>query len=586
MAKVSTRAGGGRRRVWRQLGERQLWSWRFFIYTIPNYVIAYWIINFLPFEVYQGNWVVVGIVSHLVFIPFGLAVRILVPKRAFKHRLAPLMNLALFALAGLLKNWVEVLLGMQLGVIADPRWVLNLSSGALGMVYLVLIYIGIFGERVRHLATMSALISKREQLIELRKQRQESLRKHEQALRSQAQELILPRLREFEQLLGNQAKVQEQVEYLRNTLLNTVRPLAVQLQDRRSVQYFDELNERIRTVKSVAFLDRLDLWRDVRPWIVFIAFMPGYINGSILLVGTQTFIKELPFMAITFASLVLVKLIGKLTFLTNKFLKMTLFLVVPAAGVFTTWLLQSQAVSSPQLKIAYLVPVVWGFGLIYIGTAFVTALSAAQNAAESELAAKNAELQAEWEIFQRDFWVANKRWSYLLHGEIQAALTTAIARLTIRPIVTSIDIAEVRADMDRILQSLSRPLNIEIDLKAAMDDLVEVWHGVVAITFTGSRDAVDLLDKDGFAKQSISEICKEAVSNAYRHGKATKVEIDMRIVSKRFELTITNDGVAPKEGCEQGIGSKMLDDLAPRWSLTSDGSLTTLKAGVPSSEIS
>ena len=232
MAKDSIRGDGGRRRVWRQLGERQLWGWRFFIYTIPNYVIAYWIINFLPFEVYQGNWVVVGIVSHLVFIPFGLAVRILVPKRAFKHRLAPLMNLALFALAGLLKNWVEVLLGMQLGVMVDPRWALNLSSGALGMVYLVLIYIGIFGERVRHLATMSSLISKREQLIELRKQRQESLRKHEQALRSQAQELILPRLSEFENLLGNQEKVHEQVEYLRNTLLNTVRPLALQMQDR------------------------------------------------------------------------------------------------------------------------------------------------------------------------------------------------------------------------------------------------------------------------------------------------------------------------------------------------------------------
>jgi hypothetical protein len=586
MAKGNTRAGGGRHRVWQQLGERQLWSWRFFIYTIPNYVVAYWIINFLPFEVYQGDWVIVGVVSHLVFIPLGLAVRVLIPKSAFKHRLAPLMNLMLFALAGLLKNWVEVLLGMQLGVIVDPRWALNLSSGALGMVYLVLIYIGIFGERVRHITTMSALLSKREQLIDLRSQRQESLRKHEQGLRSQAQELILPRLREFEQLLGSQSKVQDQVEYLRNTLLSTVRPLALQLQDRRSVQYFDKFDEKIQTVKSVAFFDRLDLWRDVRPLVVFAAFMPGYANGSILLVGAETFIKELPFMLITFASLVVVKLMGKLKALTNKFLKMTVFLVIPATGVFTTWLFQSQSVVSPQLKIAYLVPVIWGFGLIYIGTAFVTALTAAQKVAERELSESNAALQAEWEIYQRDFWVANKRWSYLLHGEIQAALTTAIARLTIRPIVTSLDVAEVREDMDRILQSLSKPLNIEIDLKAAMDDLVEVWHGVVAITYTGSKEAVDLLDKDGFAKQSISEICKEAVGNAYRHGKATKVEIDLRILSKRFELTITNDGVAPLEKRSKGIGSKMLDDLAPRWTLTNVDGITTLKARVPSSELS
>jgi len=585
MAKDHPRSSGGRRRVWRQLGDRQLWSWRFFIYTIPNYLIAYYIINFLPFEVYQGDWVIVGVVSHLVFIPMGLAVRILVPKSAFKHRLAPLMNLVLFALAGLLKNLVEVLLGMQLGVIVDPRWALNLSSGALGMVYIVLIYIGVFGERVRHITTMSNLLSKREQLIELRSQRQESLRKHEQGLRSQAQELILPRLREFEQLLGNQSKVQDQVEYLRSTLLHTVRPLALQLQDRRSVQYFDKFNENIQTVKSVAFFDRLDLWRDVRPLVVFLAFMPGYANGSILLVGAETFIKELPFMLITFASLVVIKLIGKIKALTNKFLKVTIFLVIPAVGVFTTWLYQSESVASPQLKIAYLVPVIWGFGLIYIGTAFVTALSTAQNAAEREMVANNAALQAEWEIYQRDFWVANKRWSYVLHGEVQAALTTAIARLTMRPIITSLDVAEVREDMDRIVQSLSKPLNAEIDLKAVMDDLVEVWHGVVAITYAGSQEAVDLLDKDEFAKQSISEICKEAVGNAYRHGQASKVEINLQIVSKRFELTISNDGIAPVEQRSIGIGSKMLDDLAPRWSLTNTGGITTLKARVPSSAL-
>jgi hypothetical protein len=393
-------------------------------------------------------------------------------------------------------------------------------------------------------------------------------------------------LREFEQLLGNQSKVQDQVEYLRSTLLNTVRPLALQLQDRRSVQYFDKFNESIQVVKSVAFFDRLDLWRDVRPLIVFLAFMPGYVNGTILLFGVETFIKELPFMLITFASLVVVKLIGKIKALANKFLKATTFLVLPAVGVFTTWLYQSESVASPQLKIAYLVPVIWGFGLIYIGTAFVTALSTAQNAAERELVDNNAALQAEWEIYQRDFWVANKRWSYLLHGEIQAALTTAIARLTMRPIITSLDVAEVREDMDRIVQSLSKPLNAEIDLKAAMDDLVEVWNGVVDITYKGSREAVDLLDNDDFAKQSISEICKEAVGNAYRHGKATKVEIDLQVVSKRFELTITNDGVAPAEGRSKGIGSKMLDDLAPRWSLTSEGSRTTLKARVPSSQLS
>ena len=578
-------SSGSRQRIWNQLGERNLWGWRFFLYTIPNYIVAYYIINFLPFEVYKGNWVIVGVLSHLVFIPMGLAVRILVPKSAFKHRLAPLLNLVLFALAGLLKNFVEVLLALQLGVMNDPRWLLNLSSGAFGMVYLVLIYVSIFGERLRHLKIMSSLLSKRSQLIELRNQRQESLKKHEQTLRSQAQELILPRLREFEQLLGKQMKVQEQVDYLRHTLLNTVRPLATQLQDRRSVQYFESFGKETTQVRSVAFFERLDLWRDVRPVVVFLAFMPGYINGSILLVGVEKFIQGFPFIMITFAALLMVKLAGKTKALANTIVKLALFLGLPAVGIFTSWLFQIQYVDGQQLKLAYLLPVAWGFGLIYIGTAFVTALSAAQKVAERELAESNAALQAEWEIYQRDFWVANKRWSYVLHGEVQAALTTAIARLTIRPIITPLDVAEVREDMARITQSLSKPLDAKIDLRSAMGDLAEVWHGVVAITYAGSQEAVDLLDKDEFAKQSISEICKEAVGNAYRHGQASKVEINLQIVSKRFELTISNDGIAPVEQRSKGIGSKMLDDLAPRWSLTNTGGITTLKARVPSSAL-
>jgi hypothetical protein len=50
-------------------------------------------------------------------------------------------------------------------------------------------------------------------------------------------------------------------------------------------------------------------------------------------------------------------------------------------------------------------------------------------------------------------------------------------------------------------------------------------------------------------------------------------------------LTISNDGIAPVEQRSKGIGSKMLDDLAPRWSLTNTGGITTLKARVPSSAL-
>jgi signal transduction histidine kinase len=575
----------GRKRIWRQLGDRNLWSWRFFFFTIPNYAVAYLLVNFLPTGVFEFYWLYVGFASHLVLVPIALAVRIFVPKSAFRHRLAPVMNLVLIGIAGLVRNLCEDIIEFQMGFTPEPLWVLDMSSGAFGLIYLALIYVSIFGERVRHLGVMAHLLEKRDQLLELRNTRQQSLQKHEQSLRLAAQELILPRLHEFETILEEKTPVQDQVEYLRSTLLNTVRPLAQQLQDRRSVNYFEDFSSKAGAVRSLEFFKRLDLVRDVRPFMVLAAFFPGYANGAILIAGLGPFLSGLVYVPIAFASLYVVRLIGAWVKFKGTIIKTAIFVGLPAIGLITMSYLQTRLVESDLVRLAVLVAELWGFGLIYVGTAFVTALSAHQRQMEREVADYNAALQSEWEIYQRDFWVENKRWSYILHGEVQAALTTAIARLTMRPIVTRLDIDEVRQDLARVVQSLSKPTNASINLKEAMDELVEVWRGVVEITYSGSKEAVDLLESDEFAKQCIAEICKEAISNAYRHGQARSVTIHLEIKASRFALTITNDGLAPSVKASKGIGSKMLDDLAPRWSLTRKEGVTTLQALVPSSAL-
>jgi hypothetical protein len=584
-SRFTTRTGG-RARIWKQIGNRDLWGMRFFFFTIPNYAVAHLLVNFLPFDYYRGGWILAAVLSHLVFLPIGLLVRFLVPKKAFRSRHAPLMNIGLFALAGLLKNLAEIEIAIRIGVMQEPEYAVNLTAGVLGITYLLFIYVAIFAERVNHIRAMAELVSKRDQLLELRDRSQDSLRKHEQGLRASAQDIILPRLREFEALLGSKSPVAEQVEFLRTTLATTVRPLAKQLQERRSVSYFEEFAKKTAKVPAVKFFTLLDLYRDVRPYLVWAVFLPGFVNGSILLVEADIFFRGLPALVIPLLSLVLVEQLGRFKLFKKMPLKLAAFFIIPIAAMVASWTYQTSVVDSAQLKTAILVTQLWGFGLIYMGSAFVTALSASQAKTEKMLAEYNDALRSEWELFQRDLWIANKRWGYVLHGEVQAALTTAIARLTMRPIVTEIDIEEVRSDLRRIENTLTKSVDVEIDLQSAMRDLAEVWQGVLQVNYSGSKEAVELLELDKYAKQCISEICKEAISNAFRHGNAKNVTIDLRVQDQRFALTITNDGNAPEVSRKAGIGSQMLDDLAPRWRLTRVNDLTTLQALVPSAALS
>ena len=86
---------------------------------------------------------------------------------------------------------------------------------------------------------------------------------------------------------------------------------------------------------------------------------------------------------------------------------------------------------------------------------------------------------------------------------------------------------------------------------------------------------------------SLVEICREAVSNAHRHGSATTMTIQIdRPEDVTLLLTCTNNGSEPTSS-SGGMGTQMMDALTVEWSLEykKTAGLTVLSALLPISNL-
>lgn len=121
-------------------------------------------------------------------------------------------------------------------------------------------------------------------------------------------------------------------------------------------------------------------------------------------------------------------------------------------------------------------------------------------------------------------------------------------------------------------------------LGPAIKEIVATWQGVCDVEVQVDSASKKLVSKDPRLSMCVNEILKEAVSNAVRHGDARNAQASLKVADEGvLDLTITNDGSAPRIGGRKGIGSKLLDELTVDWSLGFDSATaqTILTARLP-----
>jgi anti-sigma regulatory factor (Ser/Thr protein kinase) len=230
---------------------------------------------------------------------------------------------------------------------------------------------------------------------------------------------------------------------------------------------------------------------------------------------------------------------------------------------------------------AFVLIVFVGFGVaLASAVTLLVVVSRRQEQAEESLRHLSESIELLTARKRKELWINRRNLSWVLHGPVQSAMLSAAIALS----QADLSDAQRRAIGTRIREAadnLTATPERRANLQLALAELSTVWSDSCAIHVTISDDIAALLNEDSSTATSVSEITREAVSNAVRHGHATAINIEIGPkFAGRLHLTVSDNGEGLGPDPTPGLGSAILDELAMAWSRSSPGTGTLLKADI------
>lgn len=205
--------------------------------------------------------------------------------------------------------------------------------------------------------------------------------------------------------------------------------------------------------------------------------------------------------------------------------------------------------------------VVWLTLLLLFGGAVATAVRARAVVREAVMHAVGPQGLREIAIKDHDRLVA-QRLASRLHADVQGQMLATARRIRAHHDAPEVVKAEL-SQLDQLLCGLHDALN-QADpgvLSEQLAKLVSQWQGFLTV----QTDVSDVRDETHTTR--IVEVVREALTNAVRHGLATTVTVTVRSNAQGVGVTVTDDGIGPRNGpC--GLGSTFFAAVSlGNWSL-------------------
>ena len=457
------------------------------------------------------------------------------------------------------------MLALQFGLVSGVDWGQRIIAGFLLGVALLTFYTLALGAGIEHQKTMTELQTAQRFLIRQRRSSETVVESENFRLLNQAQSLLTPKLDAIHRLLEEKGAISASILELKSLISNTVRPLSQELST-----YAQKLSNRPDPLKVSAIpirilSPRVELKNSVKLLMIILFTLPSQFIITAMIDGSATAFMALPSFLLGFIILYLLRLLIPINLVLSRGLA-----IMALAGIGVLTGLPSYfylvATSSNESAVFLFSMIVFAPACGVTGFAVAGALDRDRLAAESKLIQENAAIDFESSVFDQRVWLARRRWSFVIYGTVQAALTAALTRLSTKTQITSVELA--LQDLERAQNSLRSTPTSDVDLSVAMLELADTWRGICEVTTYFHDSALTGLEQSANARVCFNEIAKEVVSNAVRHGQAKQVTIETRISGKGIlSLKASNNGALLPENFEQGVGSQMLDELCIDWSL-------------------
>jgi two-component sensor histidine kinase len=207
---------------------------------------------------------------------------------------------------------------------------------------------------------------------------------------------------------------------------------------------------------------------------------------------------------------------------------------------------------------------------------------------ECELASVTREL--DWEIaranqLQRQ---QQKRLARTLHGPVQATVNAAAIKVDAAILAgtwTPEQAAIAQSDVVRALALLRNDdYRDTVDLVNVFARVQATWAGISDIEFHAPDDVLSAVAQDPTCAHVLADIVTEACANAAWHARAPHVSVTIdQPSSRRLVRVVVEDdgGTQPTLEAHEGMGTRILDEVAVEWARTSTTTGTLLIAVLP-----
>ena len=481
----------------------------------------------------------------------------------------PIATLIAFVCAQGIRGSILGFSTVFLGFTDDPKLAFRIVSGGVfisTVLSVIAISIAVFDE---HSNLVRTLENKTDELSQLRTSMDTRLQEATKNLRQYAQQVVTPRIDQIDQLLvalksgGNKdVAVHEMQEYVETEL----RPFSHLIAHDKSLQSLNVSAEK--STKKLELPKSINLSQSMRPYVTTVLFFVTYVAAA---QRTMTLVEALPFHAVTTALLIFYfgsfkKLFG------NRDTPLAIGLVIGASifasvGPLILFVEAFLPIDIPQNISSATVFVGLIFGFANLG---YTILTSQRTQLASELTATIEDLESTISLLSQKEWLSRRQVGYVMHGSLQSALNAAVLQLGSASNPTPELIESVRGDIAGALARVGFESGQSYSFEQAQQEISKIWAGTIETKWQVSPDALEALRKNPATSECLAEVLREAVSNASKHGKATKVEIAVNIEDSVLVLEATDNGSSSNTGKTQGLGTELLDDVCSSWSLEPD----------------
>jgi len=349
---------------------------------------------------------------------------------------------------------------------------------------------------------------------------------------------------------------------------NQVRPLSRELQAKvqvlRSIIPPDSEMQGTKSLRKLRVIPRIDS--------SFIASYVIAIPNILLTILSKSDLSATLFVAAVSVSYPLLGRIIQFT-LSRKKIPVASALVAPALVSIIAYLPTGYViyVLAQQYELVGLTTLTAGGVLLFTNIASTAwfALQRSRDENAAEILRVNAEIRHELDLLDQSVWVAQRKWSYIIHGTVQGALTVAASRLEMANKLDDKLKEAVRADIERAKSVLASPPNFARPLDELMKEIAQTWEGVCDFEYQISPSAISALASSQTSTICLVEITKELISNAKRHGEATKFWLNAHL-DQNGDLAVIagNNGNSKSSTENSGLGMEMISQLTRSWKFT------------------